>query len=141
MYVKHGDTKARLYALWREMRKRCNPSNNIHAIRRYAARGIYVCAEWQRDYLAFKAWALSNGYVDGLSIDRIDNDGPYSPENCRWVTHKEQCRNRRTTRLITVEGVTRSRAEWLEQTGVSSSAFQAREERGWDTKRALGIQS
>jgi hypothetical protein len=140
--VRHGDAKkgqvVRLHSLWRDMLKRCNPANNRFTIERYAARGIYVCGEWQ-NYLAFKEWALANGYAEHLSIDRIDNDGPYSPENCRWVEWQQQCRNRRNTRWIEVGGERKPLVAWLEQTGVGPSAFHARLKRGWPMEKALGI--
>lgn len=140
--VRHGDARvgrvARLHSIWRDMLKRCNPANNAMAIERYAARGIRVCDEWQA-YPPFKAWALANGYSDNLSIERQDIDGPYSPENCRWATKKEQSRNRSTSRWITVDGETKCLAEWLEQTGTGPSAFYSRMKRGWAIDRALGL--
>lgn len=85
----------------------------------YGARGIRVCSAWLSSFDAFRDWALANGYTDELTIDRVDVNGPYSPENCRWVTAKEQSRNRRNTLCITYNGVTKSASEWAEQLGVS----------------------
>lgn len=94
---KHGDSGSKLYYVWAEMIQRCtNPKH-----RRYedwGGRGITICQEWQNDYSAFKEWALSNGYEEGLSIDRINNNKGYSPDNCRWATVKEQNLNKRKYR-------------------------------------------
>jgi hypothetical protein len=134
---KHGDAQvgkvSRLHNIWRGMLKRCADGSQDP---RYRARGICVCDQW-RDYITFKTWAEANGYSDTLTIDRIDNDGPYSPENCRWATIKEQCRNRRTSRLLTIAGKTQTAAAWAEQYGVSQSTIATRLARGWTAERAV----
>lgn len=93
----HGDgrkKKARLYVIWSNMRQRCS-DKNLNSYKNYGGRGIRVCKEWKDSYQAFKDWALSNGYSDSLTLDRIDNDGDYTPENCRWTTMLIQRHNQR----------------------------------------------
>jgi hypothetical protein len=97
IHVKHMTGKeSRLYRIWCGMNSRCSsPSNKSFA--NYGDRGISVCSEWS-DFVNFEAWALTNGYADNLSIDRIDNDEGYAPANCRWATAKQQANNRRSNR-------------------------------------------
>lgn len=89
----HGMSKTRLYRIWHNMKNRCFYTKDKH-FNDYGGRGITVCDEWKNDFESFKKWSLSNGYSDELTIDRINNDGNYEPSNCRWVTMKEQCKNR-----------------------------------------------
>lgn len=97
VYIKHErESDTRLYEIWSHMKSRCNI--NLKHSRRYkdyAGRGIKVCDEWKNNYISFKKWACENGYHDNLTIDRIDVNGNYEPNNCRWVTLKEQCYNKR----------------------------------------------
>lgn len=95
--TKHGGRYTKLYAVWIAMKDRCNNSNNKQ-FDDYGGRGIRVCKEWIDDFSAFQKWALANGYKGGLTIDRKDNDKGYAPDNCQWVTSKEQNNNRRPRR-------------------------------------------
>ena len=89
----HGGSTTPMFRIWAGIRTRCNNKNNKY-FHRYGGRGIRVCEAWAGSYPAFREWAVSQGWRQGLEVDRIDNDGDYSPENCRIVTHKENCRNR-----------------------------------------------
>lgn len=85
---KHGKRETRLYMIWTAMSKRCfSPKNK--AYHRYGGRGIRICDEWKSDFMSFYNWALTHGYADNLTIDRIDNDGNYEPSNCHWITKSE----------------------------------------------------
>lgn len=94
MNTTHGGTHTRLYSIWASMKTRClNP--NSKAYHYYGGRGISICDEWKDNFSAFRDWALSNGYRDDLTLDRIDSDKDYSPENCKWSTWHEQRINQR----------------------------------------------
>lgn len=97
--IAQGFSKTRLYRIWSLMKKRCYRNENEN-FKHYGGRGIEVCDEWKKDFIAFRSWALSNGYADNLSIDRIDVNGNYEPKNCRWVDTKTQANNRRNNRII-----------------------------------------
>lgn len=131
----HGDTGIRLYRIWVGMRNRCY-CKSAHSYHNYGARNIKVCDEWQ-DYENFKSWALSSGYADNLTIDRIDNNGNYSPDNCRWATYKQQERNKRGTIHITLDGETKTLAEWAEITGINRETIAWRIKNGWDSSELL----
>ena len=102
----------------------------------YGGRGIRVCDEWH-DFLNFKRWAISTGYTDALTLDRIDNDGDYQPDNCRWVTKKKQANNRRSSRYITLNGITHTLAEWSDITGIKPCTIAWRIKQGWPNESVL----
>lgn len=116
---KHGLYKenAALFNTWQTMKGRCENPNRLK-YKDYGGRGIKVCEQWH-EASNFIRWALKNGYKHGLQIDRINNDGDYCPENCRFVTPKENSRNRRNTKRLTANGVTKTVVEWCEQVGLS----------------------
>lgn len=111
MYFVHGETGSPLYKCWVSLKQRCNNKSNVD-YHLYGERGITVCEEWVSDYPAFKKWALENGYIKGLSLDRKDNDKGYNPDNCRWATTKQQNNNARFNRHLTINGKTQTIAEW-----------------------------
>lgn len=130
----HASGKA-VYNSWSNMIQRCtNPKHPSYG--RYGGRGVTVCEEW-RDCAAFVAWAESNGYEPGKSIERIDNDKGYSPDNCRWATRREQQRNRHNNRMVTFRGETKCLADWAAELGTTSATLDYRIRRWGDVERAL----
>lgn len=107
----------RLNNVYHNMKQRCYNSKKPD-YKYYGARGIKVCTEWLASYSNFKEWAVANGYSEGLTIDRIDVNGDYCPANCRWVTQKEQCNNKRSNHYITYNGYTKTLSEWAETLGL-----------------------
>lgn len=125
-----------LYKRYHHIKERCyNP--NSKSYHRYGGRGIKMCGEWLNDYLNFETWALSHGFEESLAIDRIDNNGDYSPENCRFVTLKENNQNRRTTRFYTIDGETKNLQQWCDYYGIKRGTVYTRLQHGWEIKDAL----
>ena len=111
--IAHGERKTRLYEIWYNMRQRCtNP--NLKCYKNYGGRGITLCEEW-KDYQNFSNWAKSNGYTEELTLDRIDSNKNYCPENCRWVSQLIQQNNRTNNHYITYNNKTQSMADWQEK--------------------------
>lgn len=111
--VEHGESNTKLYRVWDSMVRRCH-SKTHRAFPRYGARGINVCHEW-RSYIPFRDWAIANGYKEGLSIERINNDLGYGPVNCCWATRKEQANNRGVCVYYSFQGKTQTLTQWAEQ--------------------------
>ena len=132
----HGQTGTRLYKAWDSMRQRCNNPKKDH-YKDYGGRGITVCDEWQNDFQAFYDWSMDNGYAENLTLDRIDADGNYCPENCRWATVKAQQNNRRNNHLITYNGETHTIAEWSEIVGVNRNTLKGRIRKGLPIEEVL----
>ena len=101
----------KLYKVWYAMNYRCYDKKS-NSYSNYGARGITVCDEWRKDFKTFESWALNNGYSEGLSIERINVNGNYCPENCTWATHLEQCNNMRRNIFVTYLGKTKTLAQW-----------------------------
>lgn len=109
--LKHGLTNTSLYCVWSGIKNRClNP--NASNYERYGGRGISICDEWKNNFKIFYDWAMSHGYQDDLTIDRMNNNGNYEPSNCRWVTRREQQNNTRRNHIFTYKGTTHTIAEW-----------------------------
>ena len=136
MWKKHGMSGTSLYRAYMAMMKRCYREKD-QRYNRYGARGITVCGEWRNDKTKFFEWALSNGYSEGLSLDRIDNDGNYCPENCRWVNSIIQANNRSTNKLVECKGETHTLAEWSRISGVPDNRISWRLKRGWDVEKSI----
>lgn len=130
----HGFSRSKLYKVWISMKQRCL-NKRCSVFKHYGGRGIKLCSEWT-EFEPFKAWAVSRGYNEGLTIDRIDNDKGYSPENCRWVTMAKQGINRRTNRIIEFNGRTQTLKEWAEEIGVDINTLRKRLI-NWPIERAL----
>ena len=127
--------RARLYNAWNNMRQRCLNESRPD-FQWYGARGITICPEWS-SFPIFMSWALENGYQDDLTLDRINTNGPYSPDNCQWATRKVQANNRRTNRMLTMDGRTQSMKQWAEELNIDNTTIWRRLHNGWPVERAL----
>jgi len=142
---KHGMSKSKLYGIWSDIKARCyNPNNASYD--RYGARGIGMCDEWKNDPSKFIEWSLNNGYFESdnnrvdCSIDRIDNDKGYSPNNCRWVDIYVQAYNKRRTIILTYNDETHTIREWSEKLGIKETTIRDRYKRGLSVGRILGFE-
>jgi hypothetical protein len=137
----HGHTKNRkltsIYGTWRAIVQRCT-DHNCKSFPRYGGRGITVCDRWRESFENFLA-DMGDRPSPRHSIDREDNSKGYEPGNCRWATPEEQGRNKRSNRMITVDGVTRCVVEWSEASGISRKAITSRLARGWSEKDAVTV--
>ncbi len=132
----HRLSGEKLYKVWNTMRRRCYvPTDKKY--KSYGARGIIVCDEWLNDYMVFREWAMSNGYKENLSLDRIDNDGNYEPNNCRWTTRSVQQRNRRNCKQITYHGKTQCLADWCDELKLDYKTIDNRLLNGWEVERTF----
>ena len=111
--TKHSKYNTRIYNIYYGIIQRCYNKNDKYHYPHYGGRGIKMCDEWLNDFMNFYKWAMDNGYKDNLTIDRIDNDGNYEPNNCRWTTTYEQNKNRSCSLLVTYKGKTKTITEWI----------------------------
>ena len=133
--TKHGQRHTKLYEVWLSMKQRCsNPKSQYYRL--YGGKGVTVCKEW-KNFVSFYEWAISNGYKDGLTIERKDSTKGYNPYNCKWATKKEQANNTERNHYITYNGETHTMAQWAEITGMTYETIRKRIKRGWPVERAL----
>lgn len=129
--TKHGKSNTRLYVIWSDMKDRTTRKNSENYYR-YGARGIKVCDEWLNDFSTFEKWAIENGYNDKLTIDRIDNNGDYEPNNCRWADTTTQMNNTSRNKYIEYQGETHTLAEWCRMLKLNYDMVRGRIDRGWE---------
>jgi len=139
-FTTHGATvdgqRPHIYIVWKNMKARCRNSNRPD-YKYYGGRGIDVCSEWE-DFGNFRKWAINNGYKKNLELDRIENDGDYCPENCRWVTHRENIKNSRNCRIITYDGKAQPLIDWAEEIGINAGTIRSRLDKlNWSVEEAL----
>lgn len=134
----HNKSNTRIYRIWQGIKRRCN-NTNCNAYKIYGARGIKICDEWSNinGFDNFYNWSMDNGYSDALTIDRIDVNGNYEPDNCRWATMEEQGNNRRDTKKYVIDGESHTITEWSKISGISKVNIRWRIKSGWDIKKAV----
>lgn len=134
--TKHNKSKSKLYKVFIGIKGRCYNKNN-YQYKNYGGRGIEVCREWLEDFINFDNWAMANGYREGLSIDRIDNNGNYCPENCRFVDNTIQQRNKRNNKYLAYNGENLCIADWEKKLNFSQGAIKTRIKCGWTVEQII----
>lgn len=135
----HGKSKTRIYSIYINIKTRCY-NKNATRYKDWGGRGITPCNEWKDDFQEFYNWAINNGYKEGLTIDSVDNNKGYSPDNCRWVTTKQQARNRRSNINYTINGKTHCLKEWCEILQLNYGTVRGRLKLGWKIEKALCLE-
>lgn len=141
MHTTHGCSNhsahkpVRLYNIWMGMKNRCRYS--YPCTKNYFGRGIDVCEEWQQSFESFQNWAETHGYDDGLTLDRINNEGNYEPDNCRWISMHEQFRNLRKNVFLTFNGRTQIMKDWANELGICYETIVRRHKKGWSDEECL----
>lgn len=133
---KHGLCGTPLYNVWLTMKQRCyNPKDKHY--KWYGFKGVKVCSEWLNNAEAFVEWALNNNYKPGLTLDRIDSNGDYTPSNCRFITIQAQQRNKSSNHVLVYDGISLPIQEWAEKLNITPSTLRSRINKGWTIDRAL----
>ena len=127
--IKHGLSRSRVYNIWKHIKARCDSPNSTN-YPGYGGRGIKICDEWRNSFESFYSWAMSNGYSEELSIDRIDVNGNYEPNNCRWANATMQQNNKRNNRILEYKGETHTIAEWSRILHISRDVINKRIAKG-----------
>lgn len=132
----HGMSNSRIYQLWSQIKQRCGNENNLH-YKNYGGRGIRLCDDWM-SFKSFYDWAILNGYEDGLTIERLDNNKGYSPDNCTFITKSEQSKNRRVNYRVNINGSVMCLYDACKHLYIDYSLVQNRiKNLGWDVDKAL----
>lgn len=133
----HGMSKSRLYKEWAGIKARCC-YKSAKKEKSYGGRGISICEEWKNSFDSFKLWALKNGYNDSLTIERIDFNGDYCPDNCRWIPFSEQCNNKRSNIIITYNGKTQTLSQWCKELCLDYKLVNSRIKKlGWSFEKSI----
>lgn len=133
----HGHTRTRMYTIWCNLKARCYNINEPR-YKDYGQRGIGVCDEWLNDFMSFYNWAINNGYNDNLTIDRIDVNGNYTPNNCRWITLEQQQENKRNSVKFTYNGETHCLRKWCSILNINYKTVHKRiHVHKWDVEKSL----
>lgn len=138
MHLKHGFSGTRLHNIWKGMRKRCNTTSSQDYCN-YGGRGIRVCAEWD-DFVAFRSWAIENGYADNMTIERKDNNQNYCPDNCTWIPNEKQSLNTRSVIEVSYGGKTMPVGRWADELGIKRLTVYSRIKRGKTPLQALELE-
>lgn len=134
----HGETNTRLHKIWESMIARCEYEKHPY-YEYYGGRGIAVCDGWH-NYVEFRNWAITHGYNDDLTIDRIENEKGYDASNCRWATMREQQNNKRSNHIVYLKGDGHTISEWAEILGIGKTTIRMRLKSGWSDEDALTVQ-
>lgn len=139
----HKMTGSRIYSIWQAMKSRCYYEKS-KAFKHYGGRGIKVCDEWKNSFIRFYEWSMKNGYDENAergqcTIDRIDVNGNYEPNNCRWATIKQQANNTRRNHFIEYNGKTQTVSEWANELGVEPDSIFNRLQKGFTEEEALTL--
>lgn len=137
----HDKTGTRLYNVWNNIKRRCYTKTNPY-YKYYGGCGVKMCDEWRVSFSSFYDWSMGNGYdkdakQGDCTLDRIDANGNYCPENCRWVSMKEQNFNRKANLILEYQGKKQCLAEWADELNINHSTLYYRIKRGWSVERAL----
>ena len=131
--INDGRSKTKLYKSWVAMKRRCDDPDDLH--KKYY-KNIKICNEWYR-FESFRDWALSNGYIEGYTIERKNIYEGYYPENCTWMPKEKQNDNKRNNHMITINGVTKNISQWCKEYNIKWTTFYARLQYGYDGKELL----
>ena len=131
--IKHGKCGTPLYNVWKSIRQRCK-NKTCQDYRWYGEKGVFVCKEWD-DFSSFFEWAMKSGYKSGLTIERVDSNGPYSPENCTWITIEKQQKNKCNVLHFVVFGEVHTVESACKKYGIEKSMFYDRKHKGWSVER------